>query len=211
MGPVFYDLHRKDPRDGLYSNRAIFSPAVPFFRDSDCSLQKPWCAAVITCPAVNAGVALERGVCRSTIAKEMTARIRLVLAMALAHRQRRLVLGAFGCGVFKNSPIDVARTFSQCLKDPAFKGQFDHIVFAIPDDTARVFEAEFGGDAESSTGGYEEKSTQEEYTHMDEEFPSLSAGVQQESRANGTIKQGKRWRKTLAYSKRATSEYADDD
>jgi len=202
QSPAFYDVHRKDPRHGLYSNRAIFSPAIPFFRNDDSSLRQPWCASVITCPAVNMGVAVRDGIDRSTIAREMTARVRLVLATALVHRQRRLVLGAFGCGVFKNEPYDVARTFSQCLKDRLFAGQFDHIVFAIPDDNARPFEAEFGGVAESSTGGKQTGG------YMQQEAAAVPEGPAAEpeevhcvSVTNSTIQKG-RWNRKSSRQKK---------
>jgi hypothetical protein len=42
-----------------------------------------------------------------------------------------LVLGAFGCGVFKNNSLDVAIIFRQHLESKEFKNSFKRIVFAI--------------------------------------------------------------------------------
>ena len=46
-----------------------------------------------------------------------------------------LILGAFGCGVFKNPTKLVADVYSEILKDKMnnFKTKFKKIVFAIPD------------------------------------------------------------------------------
>jgi uncharacterized protein (TIGR02452 family) len=42
-----------------------------------------------------------------------------------------LVLGALGCGVFANPPLDVANAFKKVLNTSEFKGVFKHIIFGI--------------------------------------------------------------------------------
>ena len=42
---------------------------------------------------------------------------------------RNLVLGAFGCGAFKNNPEVVAKAYKEVLKE--FDGYFENIEFAI--------------------------------------------------------------------------------
>ncbi|WP_052744718.1 TIGR02452 family protein [Micromonospora sp. HK10] len=54
-----------------------------------------------------------------------------VLAVAAAHGHRRLVLGAWGCGVFGNDPATVAEAFDLALADAA--GWFDLVTFAVLD------------------------------------------------------------------------------
>ena len=60
------------------------------------------------------------------------------------HGQRVLVLGAWGCGVFRNEPGAVAAAFQKWLHAPAYRGAFDLVVFAIRDRgehaTLRAFE-----------------------------------------------------------------------
>lgn len=56
-------------------------------------------------------------------------RAKQILRTALANNARRLVLGAFGCGAFRNDPKCVARGIQLALKE--FDGQFEEIVFAI--------------------------------------------------------------------------------
>ncbi len=56
-------------------------------------------------------------------------RAKHIYNVALANGVHRLVLGAFGCGAFKNIPDAVAKAFKDALSD--YEGQFDEIVFAI--------------------------------------------------------------------------------
>ena len=44
-----------------------------------------------------------------------------------------IILGAFGCGVFKNNPYTVAQIFNELLKKEGFEKYFEHITFAIYD------------------------------------------------------------------------------
>ena len=71
---------------------------------------------------------------RSAVAPTLIQRMQRVLSIAVLHGQRNLVLGAWGCGVFRNDPQMVAQEFrSFILEDPAFAGAFDRVVFAILD------------------------------------------------------------------------------
>lgn len=56
---------------------------------------------------------------------------RCVLHVAAEQRHDALVLGAFGCGYFRNPPQAVARVFRELL-DTEFAGTFAVVVFAIP-------------------------------------------------------------------------------
>jgi uncharacterized protein (TIGR02452 family) len=67
------------------------------------------------------------------VAAILAVRARRVLAVAAAHGHRRLVLGAWGCGVFRNDPAMVAGAFADALDDSA--GWFDRVVFAVLDHT----------------------------------------------------------------------------
>ena len=56
-----------------------------------------------------------------------------ILKSAIANGKRNLILGAWGCGVFKNPPDVNARIFRECLDE--YSTFFDNIIFAIPDNT----------------------------------------------------------------------------
>ncbi|HKF76634.1 MAG TPA: TIGR02452 family protein [Candidatus Dormibacteraeota bacterium] len=73
-----------------------------------------------------------------------------VLAVAADRGHRRLVLGAWGCGVFRNDPRQVADVFATWLEGPGFADAFDHVVFAVFDrsisqSTLRAFQARLAG------------------------------------------------------------------
>ncbi|HEX2312834.1 MAG TPA: TIGR02452 family protein [Thermomonospora sp.] len=131
--PEFYAFHR-ERRDLLYSDHLIYSPGVPVFRDdSGALLPEPYRVAFLTSPAPNRGAIRDPETAARVGA---TLRVRAAKVLAAAHDQghRRLVLGAWGCGVFRNDPAEVAETFAGLLRDGgAFAGRFAHVVFAVWD------------------------------------------------------------------------------
>jgi uncharacterized protein (TIGR02452 family) len=132
--PDFYAAHRADA-DLAYSHRVIYSPAVPVYRDEGYRLlAEPYQVSFLTCAAPNAG-ALSRGRAdRSGLPRILAERAAGILAVAARNRRRSLVLGAWGCGVFRNDPVQVAAAFRGSLTHPGrFAGVFDHVVFAVLD------------------------------------------------------------------------------
>ncbi|GGS70180.1 TIGR02452 family protein [Streptomyces cinerochromogenes] len=134
---AFYDHHRAD-RDPFYTDRVIHSPAVPVFRDDRGRLlAEPFPAGFLTAAAPNAGVirrtAPERA---AAIPGALAERAERVLETAAAHGYRRLVLGAWGCGVFQNDPAQVAGAFRTLLGPGGrFARTFEHVVFGVLDRT----------------------------------------------------------------------------
>lgn len=59
------------------------------------------------------------------------AKIRNLLRIMAAKGHEEVVLGAFGCGAFKNPPELMASLFFDVLNDPEFKGRFKKVDFAI--------------------------------------------------------------------------------
>lgn len=129
----FYEFHRKQSSP-LYSDKMIYSPDVPIFRDdSGKFLDKHILCSFITSPAVNANVARGRGISESIINETMNIRIKNILKLALSKNPSAIVLGAFGCGVFGNNPKDVSRMFALQLKENMKSISDIKIVFAIYD------------------------------------------------------------------------------
>jgi uncharacterized protein (TIGR02452 family) len=139
--PEFYAYHRRR-RDPLYSDRVIYSPDVPVFRDDTGRLVEPYPIAFLTAAAPNAG-ALRVTADLPGILRRRAAR---VLGVTYRHGHRRLVLGAWGCGVFRNDPRHVASAFATLLRSGGdYAGRFDLVVFAVPDGgNRRPFEVAFG-------------------------------------------------------------------
>ena len=130
------------------SDYMLLSPEVCVFRDEHCALlEKPFTAAVITLPAPNRrGAAMLAP--KKLIAETMTRRIRIMLHIAAKHGYRELVLGAWGCGAFGNSPEDVSGYFKSVLIGEEYGRCFDRVVFAVygkPDGTnITAFRQTFG-------------------------------------------------------------------
>jgi uncharacterized protein (TIGR02452 family) len=130
--PDYYAANREG-HSLLYTDHIIYSPEVPFFRDQRYELMEvPFVASIITAPAPNAGAVLTREPdAGPRIAMALERRAAKVLAVAAAKEHRCLVLGAWGCGVFKNDPKVMADIFARLLKSTAFAGAFDRVVFAV--------------------------------------------------------------------------------
>lgn len=136
---------------------AIYSPAVTVFKEGlECTLmENPYQVAVITCAALNLNGRYDLKLTPDghlpQRAKEITAnKVRTIFRIALMHGHDSLVLGAFGCGAFKNPPAEIAKLFHEVMEEPEFKNKYRLITFSIIDDhnsnnrNLRAFEEEFG-------------------------------------------------------------------
>ncbi|KUN82493.1 hypothetical protein AQJ66_22035 [Streptomyces bungoensis] len=133
----FYDHHRAH-RDPFYSDRVIHSPAVPVFGDDRGGLlPEPYLAGFLTAAAPNAGVVRRTAPERAgELPAALARRAERVLEAAAAQGYRRLVLGAWGCGVFRNDPAQVAGAFRGLLGPGGrFARTFAHVVFGVLDRT----------------------------------------------------------------------------
>lgn len=129
---AYYEANRRHASN-LYTDHVIYSPGVPFFRDDRGELlEEPAMLSVITAPAPNAGAidASDRPHLRDALVR----RAGIVLEIAARHAHTTLVLGAWGCGVFRNDARDVANTFRDHLAS-RFATAFDRVVFAVWDTT----------------------------------------------------------------------------
>lgn len=138
---ALYDRERAR-NDAMYLDLALYSPRVPFFRADDGAWLPVTHASVITCAAPNAG-ALRKAAAfdAASVDAALRRRIELILAIAAHHNEPRLILGAWGCGVFGNDPSQVATIFRDLLAGP-FKAAFEHVTFAVlPGPNLDVFQA----------------------------------------------------------------------
>jgi uncharacterized protein (TIGR02452 family) len=146
-GNAMYRHHAPMP-GGFYTNYAIYSPDVPILKDDEGELlDEPYLCGFVTSPAVNVGAI--RGDERESVRDEMRARVDKVLAIMAGHGHDAAVLGAWGCGVFKNDPELIAELFAKALRGK-FSGAFAKVVFAILDSSDEryfigPFSARFAG------------------------------------------------------------------
>jgi len=129
----------------LYTDHMIYSSQVVFIREDINGLfDTPLTASVLTAPAVNMGEYLRKATADIDYAKSiMKDRMRKILRLFALRGNKTLILGAYGCGVFKNDPIVVARFFIELLKDEGLEKYFDELVFAVYDQskTRNVYKA----------------------------------------------------------------------
>lgn len=120
----------------LGSYEVVYSPSVPFFRDTD--FRKISKVRKLACLAVAAvrhpDLTDDKTAYLLPHDKElMRLKIEAVFHVAAKHKHKALVLGAFGCGAFGNPPEQVAQMFQDAIAK--YGHSFSHLIFAILDTT----------------------------------------------------------------------------
>ena len=140
----FYKPHRK-AANPLYNNDCIYTPDVCVFKsDTNFPELLPrnewWKVDILTCAAPNlrerpsnpmnphAGYKPAR-VTHAELETLLTSRIKRIFEVAVANENEVLILGAFGCGAFRNPPEIVAKVFYNVMQD--YLGYFDTIEYAV--------------------------------------------------------------------------------
>lgn len=134
----FYEFNKDNQNKGLYEDGIIYCEDVLFFRKGFKNIQ-PILADVIVCAAPNKGRAVKNGVKSPNIDATMTRRLEQILKVAIKHEVKTLVLGAFGCGVFKNDVEYVATETKKLLYMKGYARYFDKVIFPCMSKTDRVY------------------------------------------------------------------------
>ena len=131
--PEFYRVNREQT-SLLYTDHMVYSPYVPWFRVKNRALLPDfYLASILTAPAPNAGEYLRRNPDgEAEVLDALRRRAAHVLNVARHQGHRNLLLGAWGCGVFRNDPASVASAFGDLLEG-RFAADFDRVVFAVYD------------------------------------------------------------------------------
>lgn len=130
-----YYLYHKDMNHYFFSDRLIYTKGVTVFKDdSDVPQIMPknkWFNVdVITCAAPYIA---KRKYTNKTALKELfKGRIKNIFEAAIDNDVEVVILGAFGCGAFKNPPEVVAKAFHEVIDENNYGNYFKKIVFAIP-------------------------------------------------------------------------------
>lgn len=147
----YYDVNRA-AGDVLHTDACIYSPGIVICKTDETyperMPQEDWITVdVISCAAPNLRKAPanqynpECGQAVSILPADLQRlheqRAKAILAVAAENGVGILVLGAFGCGAFRNDPRVVAKAYANVLKD--YRHHFDLIEFAI---FCRDFETE---------------------------------------------------------------------
>ncbi|OHT12100.1 hypothetical protein TRFO_03722 [Tritrichomonas foetus] len=128
-----YDYHNRHLHDYYYADYLIYSTNVVIFRDDEEQLiDNPYRVSIISAVAVNKKKLIESGnIDDEKVNQTMENRCRKILELCISQNNKAIVLGAFGCGVFGNSPSDVAQIFHKLLFEEKYGKHFSYVVFAI--------------------------------------------------------------------------------
>jgi uncharacterized protein (TIGR02452 family) len=108
------------------------------FRDDQGQLlPEPYLLSILTSPAVNAGAIKKNEPEKEHLIRPtMARRIANVLTLAAISGYEHLILGAWGCGVFRNDPGVIAELFAEALlHNDLFRNRFRSVTFAVLDST----------------------------------------------------------------------------
>ena len=130
----FYKYHR-DLHNTLYTNRIIYSPDIIIINEDKQTPialeQNEWgICNIISCAAPNLR---ELSVSEKEIFEILKERIRRICLVAIENHNDGIVLGAFGCGAFRNNPNIVARAFETILIEEKYGEYFKEVVMAVYD------------------------------------------------------------------------------
>lgn len=159
----FYASHRR-ANDPLHNDDCIYTPGVVVFKlDTDYPQLLPeekWYSVnVLTCAAPNLRERPSNGmnsgdgddavhISREELQALHEKRMRKVLEIAWAKGNEVVILGAFGCGAFRNPPSVVAQAMKTVVQE--YRMKFETIEFAVYcstqyDTNYRIFQEVLGG------------------------------------------------------------------
>lgn len=116
----------------------IYSPNVSIFRECEAKgyklMSQPREVSFITVAGINHPELDINGMIIPELINVAKNKIRTILRIGLKHGHDSLVLGALGCGAFRNPPRHIAKLFHEVIEEQEFKNKYKYIVFAILED-----------------------------------------------------------------------------
>jgi uncharacterized protein (TIGR02452 family) len=116
----------------------IYTPDACVFRglekDGYPLLDEIFQLSFIAVPAMNRPNLDYNGNIVPSLIKGIKNKMRTIFRIGLRKEHDSLVLGAWGCGAFRNPPSHIARLFHEVLEENEFKNMYRKIVFAILED-----------------------------------------------------------------------------
>jgi len=135
----FYVDHKQNG-NALHNDDIIYSPNVYIIKsDSYTNLYRPFKVNIITCAAPNLRetpanaynheVGEKLNITDKQLLKLHEKRARAIFNAAVENGNETIILGAFGCGAFRNNPEIVAQAYKNVL--PEYVNYFKNIEFAV--------------------------------------------------------------------------------
>lgn len=148
----------------------IYTPGAICFRECEqkgyALLENPVTLSFITVAGMNRPDLTADGMIADHHVEPIKNKMRTIFRIGLVQGHDSLVLGALGCGAFRNPPRHVAKLFHEVMDEPEFKGKYRHIVFAILDDHN-------AHQKHNPEGNY--KPFAEEFARMDKPTPTVGS------------------------------------
>lgn len=135
-----YDLEKSLYQYPLHHDfGGVYTPDAVVFRESETRgyrlMNKPIKLSFISVAGLNRPQLInEESAIAPHLVYTIKNKIRTILAIGLEKNHHSLVLGALGCGAFRNPPKHIAYLFHEILNEAEFKNKYRRIVFAIIDD-----------------------------------------------------------------------------
>ena len=148
---LFRSLYQFAPYAGQYGIHAsrfqypldrnfggVYTPDAICFRETEQNgyalMDAPVAISFIAVAGLNRPDLTPEGMITDEHAEAVKNKIRTIFRIGLRHGHDSLVLGALGCGAFRNPPRHVAKLFHEVMEEPEFRNKYRKIVFAILDD-----------------------------------------------------------------------------
>ena len=129
---TYYDNNNKNLNRGLYTNKALYSPNVLFdvlTEEGSGRLIQRY-VDVLTCAAPNWSAAKRNGVSVGENNAVCKNRLEFIINILNEQKVDIAILGAWGCGVFKQDAYEIAKDFKELFN--AGKSCIKEAIFVIP-------------------------------------------------------------------------------
>lgn len=134
--PEYYEWNNEHKNNALYTNRAIYSPDI-LFNPGSCNEFR---CDVVTCAAPNLNPYYKYNNGSITLqdnTKALDSRITFLIKICIENNIDTFVIGAWGCGVFRQSPSEVCKLFLKNID--SYSGGIKNFIFAIPDENSKNY------------------------------------------------------------------------
>ena len=116
----------------------VYTPDALLFRESESAgyklMERPERLSFIAVAGINRPEMKDATHLADSMVEGTKNKIRTILRIGLRHGHDSLVLGALGCGAFRNPPSHIARLFHEVFDEPEFRNKYRLVSFAILDD-----------------------------------------------------------------------------
>ena len=116
------------------ADACIYSPDVFVMRDTEYTLleyEHCYPVSFVAAAAPRRPTLSVNGTLTQIDATRTQLKMQLIFDVALLHGHDSLVLGAWGSGVFRCPPVDMARLFQKTLRQPQYAHRFKKVAFAV--------------------------------------------------------------------------------